>query len=779
MKKPFKIAGAGMLVVLAGAVAAPYITADQYGKRLQSALERALGRTVEIGAVHFKLLPLPAITVDSVTIHEDPAIGIEPVVYIQKDEGGMEVRPSIWSLLGGRFVIASITLDGASVNLTKSGPASEWGRWNFSSLVNRSVMTNTPAIHVRNGRINFKFGDEKSVFYLNDTDLDISPPGSRGNGWSVYCSADASRTDRPVIGLGSFTLKGRWFVDPERVDMDLVLERTGLGELTALVRGQSGKVLGTVSSRLHFGGPINNIGIQGRLSVEDVHRWDLLPAKGQGWPLDVRGSLDLLGQQLEMESSSSGSEALPLSIRFHASNYLSQPRWAVALNWNQFPVGPLVELARHMGAQFPPRLQLGGTIDGALGYSGRGSFQGELAFHNASVTIPDSPPVKFEQAHVVFGRGHIQLSPTVVQTADLDQARIQADYDLDQDSFDLGIATGAMNVNSLRAQVALAAVPWLEQVQSGQWNGDLRYHHDAASSGWHGDLELIDGRVSVPGLADPVDLNFVHAMIDGSRIALDRIDAEAGKVAFTGDYRYEPRDSRPHHIHLHAEDLDAADLEAELLPTLRRNPSLIARALGRSRLPEWLTARAADGTFQIDDLTVGGTDFANVRTHLIWEGSHVELDAIQAKCDDVATLGGKLAINLRGSHPVYKLTARLKGMPWQSGKLDADGTLETSGTGQQLLANLTSTGTFAALAPDFGTSSPWRAFSGKYDLRWSPVAPRLRLTSLNLRTGDDIYTGSGATTVDGRVMVVLTDGNREMRMSGPLAKLKVEESLKQ
>ena len=67
------------------------------------------------------------------------------------------------------------------------------------------------------------------------------------------------------------------------------------GEWTALVRGQSGAVHGAISSRLHFGGPISDIGIQGRLNVADVHRWDLLPPGGQDWPLDIRGRLDLPG----------------------------------------------------------------------------------------------------------------------------------------------------------------------------------------------------------------------------------------------------------------------------------------------------------------------------------------------------------------------------------------------------------------------------------------------------------------------------------------------------
>ena len=32
-----------------------------------------------------------------------------------------------------------------------------------------------------------------------------------------------------------------------------------------------------------------------------------------------------------------------------------------------------------------------------------------------------------------------------------------------------------MRVESLRAQAALAAIPWLDQVASGTWKGQLRY----------------------------------------------------------------------------------------------------------------------------------------------------------------------------------------------------------------------------------------------------------------------------------------------------------------
>jgi hypothetical protein len=784
--------GAIAALLAIAAIVAPRLNADRYGRRLKMSLERSLGRQVEIGTVHFSLFPTPAFVVDrtdngpAIVIHEDPLIGIEPMAYVDS----LRVRPSLWSLLSGKFVIASISLeDDVSINLTKTGQGSEFGRWNFVSFVNPSVMSTAPAIHVRNGRIHFKFGDTKSVFYLTETDLDISPPKARGGGWRVYCSGKPARTDRSNQGLGSFTLSGRWYIAPERVDMDLQLDHTGLGDLSALVRGQSGAVHGTVSSRLHIAGPIGNIGIQGRLDIQDVHRWDLLPPQGQGWPIDINGHLDLLNQVLDLQSSSAQNATPPLFVRFRASDYLSKPRWAVDVNWNRFPVEPLMELATHMGAQFPPNLAISGTMDGGVVYSGAGSFQGQLAFHKTALTIPDSPPVHFDDAMVIFDNGHVRLSPATVHTNAEDQAQIDADYSIAEQTLDLSISTQAMKVSSLRSQVALAAVPWLEQVKSGQFGGQLHYHRElntpappvlpgsrppASSSwlgtGWSGRLDVSDAEVPIPGLADPVVLASAHAQIDGPRVVLDQLDGSAGKVSFTGEYRYEPTATHPHRLRVRMEQTEAETLEAELMPTLRRSPGLLARALGRNSLPDWLADRELDGNIQIGDLDLNGSHLQNLRARIVWDAARVELDNLQTKLDQAA-ITGRLAINLHGERPSYRMIGSVKGLPWQSGKLDAEGTLETFGTGRQILANLTSAGTFTAASLDFGSSPLCHTMSGSASLAWSP---RLRLTGLNLRVEDDTYTGSGSTADDGRLVISLSNGSKDLKMIGSLAKLKIE-----
>ena len=766
----FRVLGSLVLLLAIAGFIVPEFTVDQYGRRLRSSLERALGRRVEIGKVHFNLFKGPGFSVDNVTIYEDPAIGMEPVVYIQ-EPGSMEVAPSFWSLLGGKFVIASIRLDGASINLTKSGPASEWGRWNFASIINPSVIRSAPAIHVRDSRIHFKFGDTKSVFYLTETDLDVSPSGS--GDWKITCSAKPGRTDRSAQGLGSFTLKGRWYAEPGHVDLDMEVNRAALGEVTALMSGQDAGVHGTLSSRLHLAGPLNNMGITGRLDIGDVHRWDMMPGNSQGWRQEIRGRLDLIGQQIELHSTSAGNAALPLTVQFRATDYLSQPHWAVGLNWNRFPVAPILELARHMGAQLPPKLQLTGTMDGAIGYTGQGSLQGALAFHDTALAIPESPAVRFEQANVILENGHARLSPALVRGGENDEARIEADYALDAQTLDLAISTDAMKVQSLRAQAALAAVPCLEQIITGQWSGELRYHRAPAEAAWSGRLALADATIAIPGLADPVVLNSAHAQIDGERVVLDRIDGQAGKLAFTGDYRYEPGTPRPHRLRLRAESWDAAELEAEVMPTLRRNTNLLARALGRPMVTDWLRQRNLDGTVQIHVLLLGGFHLDNFRARLLWDVARVQLEGIQAGLER-ASLTGKLDVNLRGSRPNYRLTSKIKGMSWQSGKVDADGQLETFGSGLQLLTNATAEGTFSGSGIDVGALPALRAVTGGYSFSWWQSGPRLLLTGLNLRTEDETYTGRGATQEDGRLLILLTNGAREMRVSGTLAKLKVE-----
>jgi hypothetical protein len=454
--------------------------------------------------------------------------------------------------------------------------------------------------------------------------------------------------------------------------------------------------------------------------------------------MDIQGRLDLVAQQLELQSTSS---VVPLTLRFRASDYLSRPRWAATFTWNRFPIRPVLQLAADMGAQLPAKLRIDGSIDGAIGYSNPGGLQGELVLHDTAFAMPDSEPLRLDQVHIMAGRGKLWLAPSVVRTAGDELAQVEAIYSMDDSSLDLSISSEGMKVSTLRTQAGLTGVPWLERLSSGRWRGQLRYHRESANPGnasaWTGNLQLSDAEASIPGFAHSLEILSAHVGIDGYRVAVERLTARTGAIAFTGDYRYEPGARRPHRIRLRAETLTAADLEAELLPTLRPGSSLLARALGRGSTPGWLRERRVEGTVQIGDFEAGGIHLEKLRARLVWDAARVNVAAFDASLDHAA-IEGTLVGTLGARLPSYELSAKVQGLRWQGSRVGVEGTLRTSGIGPQVLANI-------------------------------------HLVDLSLRTDDGIYVGRGAMQDDGRLIVVLTNGAREMRMSGSLASLKLDE----
>ena len=375
VKRAAKWLSIALAMLLAAGIAAPYLSGNRFAPRIRRPSKARWAGRLSWAPSTSALFAGPGFSVDNVVIHENPAIGIEPIAYV----GSLEAVPRLISIFSGHLEFASIRLDDASINVAKTGGPSEPGRWNFEPLLNRSVIRAIPELHVRSGRINFKFGDTKSVFYLTDTDLDIAPPSRGSAAWNVEFTGEPARTDKPAHGFGEFIARGRWTqTGAGRLDLDVRLEKSEISEIVALVHGFDAGVHGTVAGRMHLAGPLDDIRISGNMDIEGVHRWDRMPPYGQSWPLRLAGRLNVPAQIIEMESSTAGGETLPLAVRFRCSDYLSQPRWGVALNWNRFPAGPVLDLARHMGADLPPKLNMTGSLDGVLGYTGQGSLQGEL-----------------------------------------------------------------------------------------------------------------------------------------------------------------------------------------------------------------------------------------------------------------------------------------------------------------------------------------------------------------------------------------------------------------
>ncbi len=554
-----------------------------------------------------------------------------------------------------------------------------------------------------------------------------------------------------------------WSWRPDGVKFDLNLEKSALSEVSALIFGRDAGVRGSLAARVQLIGPIDAVRITGRLQMQDVHRWDQAPTNTAAWPLEFRGRLDIMRQILELESRT---EILPVTVRYRVADYLSRPHWAVGLNWNHFPADPLVAIARHMGAPLPEGVKLSGSLDGAVSWSGQGDLQGQVAFHNAAVDFPDSPSIQFAEARTLFDGDRIHLEPAAAKTTG-SEAILEADYRVSTQELKLDIISESMTIDALRSQIARLPAPLLQSLASGVWKGELRYRRGPnIEEGWSGQVQLSRAEIPLLGLAEPLRVRSAIAHIDGAKLRVDKIVARVGAADLVGDYHYEPGAVRPHRFRLTIPKIDGAELERLLLPTLRRNQGFLARTLGigKPEVPDWLANRFMDGTIQIGKLTVGDKELNDVRARVRWSGPQAELLDGEARLENGMAYG-RIAANLTGREPVYNVSFHLDSLDFKGGKMDADGRIRTSGLGPELLANAHSEGSFSGRELDICKTA-----SGCYRLDW----PRFRLTELQMQVGADLFIGRGAMQEDGRLVLELSSGAKEMRVSGALAQLAVE-----
>jgi hypothetical protein len=796
-KTIWRLLGVAVVLVLAAGVILPQVDASRFfGGRVRASLEQALGRGVELGEVHLDLFNGPGFSADGVKILEDPRVGLEPLAYVES----LEARVSFASLWTGRLEFSKLRLVNPQVNLAR--PQS--GAWNFQDLLTRTADAapagvQLPLIQVRGGRINFKVGDAKSIFYITEALLDATPPSSPGGEWRLRFEGQPARTDRTGYSLGAFTARGRWRPDARTggdVDFSLDLEKSALAELIRLVHGHDIGLHGQVSSHAHLNGPVADVEITGNMLIGDIHRWDLLPPYSDNWPVDYHGRLDMVAQTLELETAPpAGGGALPLSLRMRASGYLGTPVWGILATLDRLPLAPLPEVGRHMGMALPRDLVLDGSLTGVLGYSAGTGLQGKLVAVETEVKMPGSPAIRLERAELVFEGGRVMLPPTAFRLpaaheqaagsgvprgpAHADRALLVAAYSWTDQALDTAIVTSSMRIPEAGSGWArlLGAIPLIQNCRQGVWKGNLNYHQEGAlPGGWTGTVLVENTQIPLPGLADPLELARARIMVRDGDATMDRISGRLGAAAVKGEYHYRPKAARPHQFRVAVAELDAVELERLLLPALRRDESFLTRALrlGRTRVPDWLEAQHAEGALEIGSVSLGDLHLANVRAHFRWDAANIETTELTAQWGK-GSISGHLVANLRRAVPSYRLTARFRSVNWMGGPWDGRGSLETSGAGLDLARNLRLESAFkgqsVALLPD----TEFGSVSGSCLVTVARGLPQFRFTDLRAVVGEEVFLGQGATGADGRVSFELTDGLRQMRVTGTLSPFQLSE----
>src|SRR5215471_4695263 len=210
-----KLALAMVIVLLLGIFLPPNINGTRFRDRLAPALSAALGREVKIGQVKYRLLPRPGFDVYDFQVMDDPAFSAEPLLMCGKVTADLRLT-SLWQ---GRLEIANLKLADddhpPSLNLVRAN-----GHWNVESLLLRAEQVPSaptakrraeqrarfPYIAATDGRINLKFGPEKTPFTLANTDFAVWLASE--DVWHVRLEGTPVRTDMKLNDTGTVKVEG-------------------------------------------------------------------------------------------------------------------------------------------------------------------------------------------------------------------------------------------------------------------------------------------------------------------------------------------------------------------------------------------------------------------------------------------------------------------------------------------------------------------------------------------------------------------------------------------
>jgi AsmA-like protein len=373
-----------LVAILVAAIVPPLVSLSRYKSRITQLMAASLGRPVHLSTVELRLLPRPGFVLTDLTVEEDPAYGVEPVLHANTVTASIRLL-SLWR---GRLEIGTISLDEASLNLVRT----DEGRWNMDSLFRTAAAhvggtaadgagagagqrkTPLPYLEATNSRINIKIGVEKLPFSLISTDLSFwqEKPGD----WRIRLRGQPARTDLSLdlADTGVVRLEANMHRAAELrqmpVHLDLEWREAQLGQLTRLVIGSDSGWRGDLTGELQMDGTADAAQIKTRLRATGVHRAEFTPAS----PLDFDANCGFVyhfsARSLEnlVCDSPLGDGRIRIAGDLPSAG---GPHFSVELD--RIPVAAGLDALRTVRSGLDPGLEAKGIISGKIAYAESGT----------------------------------------------------------------------------------------------------------------------------------------------------------------------------------------------------------------------------------------------------------------------------------------------------------------------------------------------------------------------------------------------------------------------
>ncbi len=686
---------AAVLLMAAAAAALPFIDLPALAPPLRSALSRALGRPVELGAVRLTLLPVPSLLAENVVIGEDPAFGLEPFAYADQ----MRASIRLAALARGSLEAGAIHFTGASLNVVRD----EQAGFNVAAFLQKAfspaaAAQGIPELILKQSRLNFRSGALKSAYYLNNVALDLQPPRRPGEELRWRYEASPARTDRAEQGFGRFTGSGRWFPGPGggRFAVDVSLERSAVQELLVLLTGRDLGLQGRFVAGAFLDGPLHALELRGNLEMLDLERQTFFDFQSRNLQLPFQGLLDLDRQTVQLASAppQRGRPAAPFTVRLEGQELLTTPSWRAEVEFSEIPAAGLLEVCRRLGVPSPRSLRVEGAVSGSAGFSTGQPARGRLSAPAARLWFGDGPPIEAQESALRLEGDLLTLESARITSPAKAQASLTGVWNWAGEKLAFELRTENMEIRELNGALktvgTLGTVPFLEHCGTGAWRGRLAFAMEPAREAgpavttWSGQAALSGARCALPWL--PSSLLLRKAILEpaGQGWRLRQAETQFGRVPVELAARHEPKEKPPLHVSVRAGRLRGEDLETVFHLAQPPRRSLLDRTLRRrAAMPAWLRQWDVGGSIEAHALVLGRQEFSNLQARFHWRGGRVGFSHLSAQWKSAA-ISGAGGVELWRDEPQYHARAVVTGLRAGSAWIDAEVEVSTSTLGAAL-----------------------------------------------------------------------------------------------
>ncbi len=556
------------LVVIAAWVVPPLVNINRYHDRIQSELQKRLGRPVSLGQLHLSVLPL-GIRVDNAVIGEDPAFHTGRS-FAQAQE--LDVRVKLLPLLHGNVQVQSLQLRKPQIELVRN----QQGTWNFASLGHPAAATPSPQ-------------PAPAQKPAPPQPPPQAPPSKPSASTQVSISnleitdGQIALTDlqkhQPRTVYDHIDLSVKGYAPDKAFDLSVAAHLPGAGAQKVSLSGKAGPVNQAAPANTPFDGKLkldqvaisslqkflNNPALngtdavasgetrirnqQGKIESDGNLRLDKPRIRNIeiGYPITAQYNIsdDLISDVLQISKGSLKLGSTPLSVTGSVNLRPTPAQVDLRVNASNVSIEEAARLASAAGVAFAPGTTIKGQLDAdirAQGAADKPAMNGTLSVQNLDISGKELPqPVK-------VGAIQLALSPQSVRSNNFSAVtggtRVDAQFTLaayttPNPNIDLSLRTNRANVGELLNMAKAYGASSLNGM-SGSGVLTLNVHatgpvKNSAAMNFSGNGQLQNVSLKAPQLTQPVGISNANIGFTSNSANLQNLAASVGDMHLTGN----------------------------------------------------------------------------------------------------------------------------------------------------------------------------------------------------------------------------------------------------